>query len=555
MRNRLFSALASMLLTSALTACGGGGGGGGGGPGDSGTGTLIVPEAGSSSTPAGATDLPLGVYGTGDLRTPNDVDYWRFAVSAGEDVRIDLLAARIDPAEWAPAGYPPRIRILDVSGAIEFRRHAPTRWTRGRRDLDFPHWIAPADGQFLIEVASDGRPGGPYAVRVTLQATLALATEMEPPGMAGLNDADATAEPLLPGSLVAGWAEPGTDDRYTFALTEDSLVSVEVWMGRLGIPENRTAYAEPSVQITGGGDPIVAVAQLVGDPGFAMLREAGTYVVRVRPNPGGEGDYLLAVEAEPFAGTPESEPNDTPQTADDLVRGRAVVGKAEANPDFFRIAAQAGDLIELELFDRQSVDGMEVTATLLAPDGLSIVPTRRIVSHSRILALARESGLHTLRLEGPSPYLVRLRAVRSATAEVEPNDTPEQGTAIAIGAAAGAMDVPGDVDCFRFRARAGRLTRVRLVGGVGASGGDTTSHLGSLLDPRLTVLDPDGQPVVMAEDPLAGPADTLFPEGLSDTESWLTLGFVPTVGGTYTVRVEDIGSRSGPTRFYWLEVR
>lgn len=542
------------VLATGVSACGGGGGGGGA-PGDSGSGTLIVPEAGSSSTPGGATDLPPGVYGTGDLGSASDVDYWRFSAAAGEDVRVDLLAARLDPAAWVPAGRPPRVRLLDVSGTIEHRRHDATRWTRGRRDLDFPHWIAPSDGQFLIEVAADGRPGGPYAVRVTTQATLALVQELEAPGVTGGNDSDGTAEILLPGSLVSGWADTGTDDRYTFALAEDSLVSVEVWMARLGIPVGRTAYAQPSVQITGGGDSIVAVGQLVGDPGFAMARDADTFVVRVRPDPGSEGPYLLAVEAEPFAGTPESEPNDTPLTADDLVRGRAVLGKAQSNPDFFRIAGQAGDLIEIELHDREGIDGTTVAATLLAPDGVTIVPSRRVVSHGRILALLSETGAHTLRLEGDSAYLVRLREVRPATAEVEPNDLFELGTSITGGAAAGDMDLPGDVDHFRFRVREGRLTRIRLVGGVGASGGDTTTHLGSLLDPRLTVLDPGGLPVVMAEDPLAGPATTLFPEGLSDTESWLTLAFVPAVGGTYTLRVEDLGSRSGPTRFYWLEVR
>src|SRR5262249_38575031 len=83
-------------------------------------GTATVPESASSSTPEGATLLALGAYGVGDLTVPGDLDHWRVTLTAGEEIELEVLAARFDPAAWQTAGAPPLVRILGPDGAGGF---------------------------------------------------------------------------------------------------------------------------------------------------------------------------------------------------------------------------------------------------------------------------------------------------------------------------------------------------------------------------------------------------------------------------------------------------
>ena len=70
--------------------------------------------------------------------------------------------------------------------------------------------------------------------------------------------------------------------------------------------------------------------------------------------------------------------------------------------------------------------------------------------------------------------------------EVEPNDGPEQATSIAVpGAMNGRIDHPGDVDLFRFDARAGQTYALQTL----------AARRGSPADTKIEVLHADGSPV------------------------------------------------------------
>jgi len=70
--------------------------------------------------------------------------------------------------------------------------------------------------------------------------------------------------------------------------------------------------------------------------------------------------------------------------------------------------------------------------------------------------------------------------------EQEPNDQPGQAMPIAVGGAVnGRIDHPGDVDLYRFDARAGRNYVVETL----------ASRRGSPVDTRIEILHPDGSPV------------------------------------------------------------
>jgi hypothetical protein len=75
---------------------------------------------------------------------------------------------------------------------------------------------------------------------------------------------------------------------------------------------------------------------------------------------------------------------------------------------------------------------------------------------------------------------------RTATADSEPNDLPQQAGSISLPAEIkGMVERPGDADCFRFRARRGEPLLIEV----------NAARSKSLLDSRLEVLDADGHPV------------------------------------------------------------
>ena len=109
--------------------------------------------------------------------------------------------------------------------------------------------------------------------------------------------------------------------------------------------------------------------------------------------------------------------------------------------------------------------------------------------------------------------------------EAEPNDSPRTGQTIRLPATVvGAIGKAGDVDYYRFEAKAGQEVGVQLL----------TSAVGSKLDPVLELTDPDDR--VVAESV----------KGL--------LGYTCPVTGVYAVGVRDRDYRGNATMFYRLNI-
>jgi len=506
------------------------------------SGTPTAAESATGSTPAGATVLALGSYGIGALATPDESDYWRVQLTAGSDATVEVLAARRDPAAWNAAGAPPTLRILAGDGASELARHDPLAWPAGARDLDFPRWRVPADGEYLIELSSAGRGGGAYGLRVSAAST-ALAPELEPPDAPGANDAPEGAEPIVPGTPVAGHAEPGALDWYAFELQEPGLVSLELWMQRLGLAPGASSYAAADLHLADPSGELVFPGNRLGDPSVRLLLAAGTHLVGVAPRADG-GDYVLALGVQPFAGVSEGEPNGAGGTPMPLELGAGVVG--DGDDDAFAFGGTAGERVELELLDSGRIDATPFDATLLGPVGFTPLAAAPVLG--RIAALLPAAGEHVLSLQLVGPYFLRLADAREARFESEGNDDLASAGPLWNGRVAGRIDGPGDVDHFAFGAPVGKLVRLELHGpGAGVDG----TGYGSALAPRLTILDRNGNVLASAED---SPA-SLAARGVAELGPALTLGFAPALGGTYFARVEDVAGAGGAAFGYWLEVR
>lgn len=80
--------------------------------------------------------------------------------------------------------------------------------------------------------------------------------------------------------------------------------------------------------------------------------------------------------------------------------------------------------------------------------------------------------------------------------------------------------------------------------------GPHDSGHGPLLLPRLTILDANGTELQSVSS-----LDAVQAQGIAASRTSLTLAFVPAIGGTYLVRVEDVTGSGGAELTYWLELR
>ncbi len=506
-------------------------------------GTETVREAPTSATPEGAGPLPLGTFGLGDLTAPDETDYWRVDLAAGTEIAVEVLAARLDPAAWNLAGLAPDVRVLGPDGALEYLRQDALLWQGPAQDLDLPRWIVPADGEYRIALGTSGRGGGAYAVCVTSRSAAGLVPEQEPAGELGANDDSASAETILPGTTVAGWNSAGDRDWYSFELPEDSLVSLEMWTQRLGLALGALQRPACRLHVSDGTTSFVIDEQVFGDPAVRLLRSAGTHWVCVEGLTG-EGEYLLALDARPASGASELEPNDVLDEAMSLPTGEAILGQGDV--DLFAFAGEAGDRIELELFERGRFDELPVNAGLFGPLG-SGAWLQQSPLLGRLATMLTASGAHVLELQAVGAYSLELAGVEHARFEAEPNDERASADLFGAGRAAGCIDPPGDVDHFAFCARLERLVLLTLHGPPGAARG---SGYGSLLVPRLSIVDASGNVLASVEE-----ASTVQARGEVDPQSCLTLAFVPRTPGPFYARIEDAVGAGGAASYYWLEIR
>ncbi len=109
--------------------------------------------------------------------------------------------------------------------------------------------------------------------------------------------------------------------------------------------------------------------------------------------------------------------------------------------------------------------------------------------------------------------------------KVGPNDSPRTGQKIALPATVvGAVARAGDVDYYRFEAKAGQEVGVQLL----------TAAVGSKLEPVLELTDADGRP-------------------LDESDNGL-LGFTCPASGVYAIGVRDRDYRGDATMFYRLNI-
>jgi hypothetical protein len=290
------------------------------------------------------------------------------------------------------------------------------------------------------------------------------------------------------------------------------------------------AHAGPVVRIAYSADSKTLYS--LGDDGGFKAWDAGRLVERtvypklpetplalaVRPDQKqlavGRYDGVLALVDE-ATGKPQSEPLPAKPKPPELkkaeppsaVRGQTVRVKVEGK--WLEGATEA-------------TLGIPGGKALLAPGGADEVVVDVTVPAA---AAAGQYPLTVKTPAGTSPPLMFIVDAFPTTAEAEPNDSPRTGQSVTLPATVvGGMGKAGDVDYYRFEAKAGQEVGVQVL----------TAAVGSKLEPVLELTDADGRVLATSDNGL--------------------LGFTCPAAGSYSVGVRDREYRGDATMFYRLNI-
>lgn len=558
-----------------LAACGGGGGGGGSTPGFS---ELVAPEVEPNNTAANAVELLVGQPGQGSLATPGDVDWWRIELARDELVQLEVFAVRADQVRWDDPSVKSIARVevfhpdaTTIWRAHDFQSNAPAgspSFGHKPQDLDFSFLRAPLDGTYFVRLRPIAATpaGGGYVLRFRKAFFGAATRELESLGVIGLNDTAATAQPISPGALF-GAQSVGDIDVYSFQVTSPVLASFDLHAERGGMLGGASDYLDMSLRLLdsdGSTELFCADNTHFADPRLEYaFATPGTYYVEVAQARGAvSGEYMLVHSLQPrSAAVFEVESNDSAVQAQAVALGVWLQGAvARGDEDWFTFVVDAGDMLEVQVLDGANADDLSGVAVpgLVRSDGTTALQGGGDWTGRRLSAIVPSGGPYYLQMthDGePSSYRFRIRVVRSATMELEPNDQAALAQVLALGGRyCGLLDDAADRDWYRVDAEAGKLVVLQCYAGWAINGGSgERGSWGSSVSPSLILYDDSPVPVELAESTV----DVQFcsTEGIVELEPAAALAFISPVSATYYVRVHDSQSRASIDHAYVIERR
>lgn len=535
-----------------------------------------VPEAEPNDTSAEATLMPPGIPGTGTLDA-DDVDFWSFAATAGQVVRVEVFATRRDFDSWQTNVAIPRIGLYGPNGTsfltgIDYFEGTTTGWYGGAFDLDIPQYRIPANGTYHVRLDHDfaGVPGGEYAVRVTVLSLGALQSESEP------NNDTSAATSITPG-IVRAMRVDGDDDFYSFDITAPTIVSFEVTcyrngrFGFAGVADDD--YFDPQIELLDqNGTTLLSSNDDVFFYDSALqfvLTGSGTYFLRVTESitfgSDGDAEYYLAYTATDVGSTVEAETNDDVANATPLAYGDVASGDTDTpDPDFYAFSGTAGDMVRVFFFDFGAHQGASdfIDVSFMIDDTTFL---QQSITYTGVASLAcartllPSTGTFYIRVTatgGFTAYAIQLVQFMDSDFESEPNDTTANASAFGgLDRVSGVIVTDGDADLFSFTAVQGEVINFSVHAAMGAwaftTGIGYVNHddYGSFVLPDLEIVNSGG--ALLDSTPFQGANFT----GESMTNGLASSGitFLAPSTGTFYVRVVDTGGFGGPEFLYLLE--
>ena len=173
----------------------------------------------------------------------------------------------------------------------------------------------------------------------------------------------------------------------------------------------------------------------------------------------------------------EQEPNDSARTATPVTRGNtynATIGPfnqttSEGDRDYYKITANAGDTIFVDIDADEFGSKMDMMLTLFASDGTTFLagnddwdgmdPQITYVATTTGTYFVRTgTSLETSPWQTSLPYSIHFFKVTCPANDAEPNNSPQTATAATVGQSMRAMSCPGaDVDWFKYTLEPGTV--------------------------------------------------------------------------------------------------
>lgn len=274
------------------------------------------------------------------------------------------------------------------------------------------------------------------------------------------NDTSAKATPIELNTGYSGTLSSARDvDYYSFTL--DATSAVNVTFGIPGSGTKTTTHTVTVISAANGG-----TLSTISVPGNAQLSEtgnlylsSGTYLVQVAKGSASTNDeYILTVNVDQN-GSMESEPNNTPETANTVPVNEdihASIGQ-EGDVDCFAFTLD-GDAVIQPKFSFTPTDSSSKTYVLTIMDAsrreMFKVNIGGKESNKVITPVALTAGTYTVKIENPrfvrQDYTLRLVSMAVDHAESEPNDSAALATGLTVGQArTGVLTTDADVDYYK----------------------------------------------------------------------------------------------------------
>lgn len=353
----------------------------------------------------------------------------------------------------------------------------------------------------------------------------------------------------------------GRDVLYSFTAPATDLYEIKV--AGAGDATNPVLYVPASCPVAWGAGPLT-VACLA-----ASNRSAATTAERLVLNiPAGETRYIVVDDTDEFANnlgldyhvqvTPislESEPNDTPATADSIVCGIGLDLGTNSDADFFSLGAVTDQSRLFAMVDGSAVNNIDIDMRLVTAtdtleydraggsfpfgEGSPAIAGAVLSAATPFLRVNRDEADQII--PGYRLYSVVQPSLSSATTESEPNDTTGTSDAASNNYFSGTLSGPApsiDVDQYRTDANAGDAIFVALDG-------DPLRNNTAIVA-KVALLAPDGHMLAEVHDLTSTSSTDSGAGSLTATtpnSPAQALLFHAPVTGTYFVRVE-IGTES-----------
>jgi hypothetical protein len=534
----------------------------------SGTSSVPLQESEPNDTFATATATQLGRSVRGSLETIGDDDWFKLDLTAGDIVAIEVFAQRLDQAGWTAFGNAARVELYAPDGTTRLLEQGPDvfGWA-GSQDTDVVAFRVPSGGThyLLVEPVVPAAPGGDYLVSIRRSEVGAgLRLEQEAVGTSGANDSDATAEALVPGTLL-GWHENGDVDWFRFTITEPSLVEMTIVAHRNGLVAGASEPYDAELFLYDAGLNVLVDADdayyLDGAIEY-LFQSPGTYYLAVSQCcPGGDAPYYLTYERTPLGGLDtlaESEPNDSRAGAQGLQFGQILTGSLDVgSEDFYAVTCNAGDRIAVKVFGTEGLQDASFEVVVEIQDALGAPLVAATGSELYIhRTMLRTTGTYFVRVSQPSgsgtsTYGLLATQVGSGY-ESEANGSIALARAVdAKGRGAGVIGTISDADYWSFQATAGVPVLIDCLadGAPSTNGFEQHNDFGSDMSPILVVRSSGGTVLTLAD------CDLGVLNGVIDGLPTATLVFEPPATGTYYLEVGDTTAGAGPTYQYALSIR